>query len=88
MLNRPDLSGARRKRVWRAERSLARSGGDGRRRAGSDRDWRAKNWFGFIVLAVLASSLVAQRSLYDHVAAVAEALSSAKDSRAGVKKWR
>ncbi len=36
--------------------------------------WAPKNLFGFMVLAVLASSLVAQRSLYDHVAAVAEAL--------------
>jgi adenosylcobinamide-phosphate synthase len=33
-----------------------------------------KNLFGFLVLAALASSLVAQRSLHDHVAAVAEAL--------------
>jgi adenosylcobinamide-phosphate synthase len=35
-----------------------------------------KNWLGFVVLAFLASSLTAQRSLYDHVAAVARALST------------
>ncbi len=36
----------------------------------------AKNVFGFVLLAVVASSLVAQRSLHDHVAAVAGALQS------------
>ncbi len=35
-----------------------------------------RNWFGFALLACLASSLTAQRSLRDHVAAVANALST------------
>ncbi len=35
-----------------------------------------KNAFGFVLLAVAASSLVAQRSLHDHVASVARALQS------------
>ncbi|MCI4677410.1 adenosylcobinamide-phosphate synthase CbiB [Rhodoblastus acidophilus] len=42
--------------------------------AGIVTDWTPKNGFGFLLLAVVASSLVAQRSLHDHVAAVAEAL--------------
>jgi len=36
--------------------------------------WAPDNWLGFLLLAILASSLVAQRSLYDHVEAVADAL--------------
>jgi adenosylcobinamide-phosphate synthase len=42
--------------------------------AGFVTDWTPKNGFGFLLLAVVSSSLVAQRSLHDHVAAVAEAL--------------
>jgi adenosylcobinamide-phosphate synthase len=34
-------------------------------------------WFGLLLLAILASSLLAQRSLHDHVAAVATGLESA-----------
>lgn len=36
--------------------------------------WALTGWAGFVLLALLAASLPAQRSLYEHVAAVAQAL--------------
>uniref|UniRef100_UPI0035B3C909 adenosylcobinamide-phosphate synthase CbiB n=1 Tax=Rhodoblastus sp. TaxID=1962975 RepID=UPI0035B3C909 len=81
MLNRPEASDAHRKLLgvlillivlavaWTVARFAS--------------DWAPRNLFGFILLALLASSLVAQRSLYDHVAAVAEAL-----ERAGLEAGR
>jgi adenosylcobinamide-phosphate synthase len=72
MLNRPEFSGDRRKALGALSLLvvLAVTGEVARLLS----DWSPHNVFGFIVLAVLASSLVAQRSLYEHVAAVAEAL--------------
>jgi adenosylcobinamide-phosphate synthase len=72
MLNRPEFSGDRRTAFGALSLMivLAVTGEVARLLS----DWAPQNWFGFIVLAVLASSLVAQRSLYEHVAAVAEAL--------------
>ncbi len=79
MLNRPEFSAARRKGlgVLTLLAVLAAAGAV----AGALTQWVGQGWLGFIVLAVLASSLVAQRSLYDHVAAVAEALE--RDGLAG-----
>jgi adenosylcobinamide-phosphate synthase len=78
-LNRPDWSDARRKLagaltlvVVLAVTGLV---------AGGAQAVAPKNFFGFLLLVALASMLVAQRSLHDHVAAVAEALE--KDGLAG-----
>lgn len=81
MLNRPEASDARRKAlgVFALVVVLAVVG----EVAGLLTDWAPRNLFGFLLLALLASSLVAQRSLYDHVAAVAEAL-----ERAGLEAGR
>jgi adenosylcobinamide-phosphate synthase len=79
MLNRPDWPAARRSAsgVLALALVLAATGVV----AGALTQWAGQGWLGFIALAVLASSLVAQRSLYDHVAAVAEALE--RDGLAG-----
>ena len=37
-------------------------------------DWAGHGFVGFVILAICASSLLAQRSLYDHVSEVAQAL--------------
>jgi adenosylcobinamide-phosphate synthase len=79
MLNRPEFSSARRKAfgVLTLLAILAAAGAV----SGALTQWLGRGWLGFIVLAVLASSLVAQRSLYEHVAAVAGALE--RDGLAG-----
>jgi adenosylcobinamide-phosphate synthase len=71
-LNRPGFSEPRRKGagVLTLALVLAATGGA----ALALQAVAPKDFFGFILLAAMASSLVAQRSLHDHVAAVAEAL--------------
>jgi adenosylcobinamide-phosphate synthase len=71
-LNRADFSGATRKRagVLALAVVLAATGGV----AWGFTALAPKNLFGFALLAACASSLMAQRSLHDHVAAVARAL--------------
>jgi adenosylcobinamide-phosphate synthase len=72
MLNRPAFSNDRRKLLGALSLLIVLAVAGEVARLLSD--WAPHNVFGFAVLAVLASSLVAQRSLYEHVAAVAEAL--------------
>jgi adenosylcobinamide-phosphate synthase len=72
MLNRPEWTRERRRRNGAATLLVALAAAFAV--AGVAREWAPKNLFGFVVLSLLASSLVAQRSLYDHVKAVAEAL--------------
>jgi adenosylcobinamide-phosphate synthase len=72
MLNRPEFSDARRKLSGALALVLVLTVTGAIARLLTE--WAPANGFGFIMLALLASSLVAQRSLYDHVAAVAEAL--------------
>ncbi len=71
-LNRPQWSAAQRKKAGAVALvvTLAATGGV----AGAIAALAPRNILGFGLLAVLASSLVAQRSLHDHVAAVARAL--------------
>ncbi len=73
-LNRPDWSGAARQGagVLTLVLVLAATGAF----AWAISAVAPKNVFGFALLAVVVSSLVAQRSLHDHVAAVARALQS------------
>ena len=72
MLNRPDWMPKRRKAAGLGALAivLATVGAV----AGAVTVWAPDDLFGFALLAVLASSLVAQRSLHNHVAAVAAAL--------------
>jgi adenosylcobinamide-phosphate synthase len=78
-LNRPEWSDARRKLagVLTLVVVLAVTG----LVAGGAQAVAPKNFLGFLLLVALASMLVAQRSLHEHVAAVAEALE--KDGLAG-----
>ncbi len=71
-LNRPDLSGAARKRagVLTLALTLAATGAA----ALAIMALAPRNFLGFCLLAFVSSSLMAQRSLHDHVASVARAL--------------
>jgi adenosylcobinamide-phosphate synthase len=72
MLNRADFSDASRKAlgVLTLAIVLAVAG----KAASLVAEWAPHDWLGFLLLALMASSLVAQRSLHDHVVAVADAL--------------
>ncbi len=72
-LNRPEWSNARRKQAGVAALAVALAATGAVALALTA--LAPANFLGFWLLAFLASSLVAQRSLHDHVAAVAQALS-------------